>query len=191
MRRQDRGAMRLKRSKRRRSCSPMQFQRLNAIAFSRCSDLPKGKSRFPQKGTCLSIYSRAVNGQASLGSLLLDSYPWCAQHAANLKRLFGAYVDEKHKQGVVDFDDLLLYWSHLMGDRELGAHVVARFDHVLVDEYQDTNRLQEGILLGLKPMGNGLTVIGDDAQSISTASGRPRSATSSSSRSGSRRRPGS
>ena len=126
----------------------------------------KGKSRFPQKGTCLSIYSRAVNSQAPLDSLLLVSYPWCAQHEAELKRLFGAYVDEKQKQGVVDFDDLLLYWSHLMGDRELGAHVAARFDHVLVDEYQDTNRLQEGILLGLKPVGNGLTVVGDDAQSI-------------------------
>jgi len=126
----------------------------------------KGKSRFPQKGTCLSIYSRAVNSQAPLDSLLLDSYPWCAQHEAELKRLFGAYVDEKHKQGVVDFDDLLLYWSHLMSDRELGAHVAARFDHVLVDEYQDTNRLQESILLGLKPTGRGLTVVGDDAQSI-------------------------
>jgi len=126
----------------------------------------KGKSRFPQKGTCLSIYSRAVNSQAPLQSLLLDNYPWCVQHEVDLKRLFGAYVGEKHKQGVVDFDDLLLYWSHLMGDRELGAHVAARFDHVLVDEYQDTNRLQEAILLGLKPTGRGLTVVGDDAQSI-------------------------
>ena len=126
----------------------------------------KGRSRFPQKGTCLGIYSRAVNSQAPLDALLLDSYPWCAQHEAELKRLFGAYVDEKHKQGVVDFDDLLLYWSHLMGDRALGAHVAARFDHVLVDEYQDTNRLQESIRLGLKPTGRGLTVVGDDAQSI-------------------------
>jgi len=126
----------------------------------------KGKSRFPQKGTCLSIYSRAVNSQAPLDALLLDSYPWCAQYESDLKRLFGAYVDEKQKQGVVDFDDPLLYWSHLMSDRELGAHVAARFDHVLVDEYQDTNRLQESILLGLKPTGHGLTVVGDDAEGI-------------------------
>ena len=54
------------------------------------------------------------------------------QHEADLKRLFGAYVGEKHKQDVVDFDNLLPYWSHLMDDRELGAHVATRFDHLLV-----------------------------------------------------------
>ena len=126
----------------------------------------KGRSRFPQKGTCLSIYSRVVNGQDPLAAVLLDSYPWCAQHEAELKRLFAAYVAEKQRQVVLDFDDLLLYWAQMMEDAALARHVGARFDHVLVDEYQDTNRLQEAILLALKPDGRGLTVVGDDAQSI-------------------------
>jgi len=126
----------------------------------------KGRSRFPQKGTCLSIYSRVVNSQAPLGGVLLDSYPWCASHEADLKRLFAAYVAEKQRQAVLDFDDLLLYWAEMMEDAALARHVGARFDHVLVDEYQDTNRLQEAILLALKPDGRGLTVVGDDAQSI-------------------------
>jgi DNA helicase-2/ATP-dependent DNA helicase PcrA len=67
---------------------------------------------------------------------------------------------------VLDYDDLLLYWSHMMGDAAIAAELASRFDHVLVDEYQDTNRLQGSILLALKPDGRGLTVVGDDAQSI-------------------------
>jgi DNA helicase-2/ATP-dependent DNA helicase PcrA len=91
----------------------------------------KSKNRFPQKGTCLGIYSRAVNGKVPLATLLLDSYPWCAQHEEDLKRLFTAYVAEKQRQAVLDFDDILLYWSQMMCDAELARHVGARFDHVL------------------------------------------------------------
>ena len=83
-----------------------------------------------------------------------------------LRTLFAAYVRSKQNQHVLDYDDLLLYWSHLMGDPGMAAEVSSRFDHVLVDEYQDTNRLQASILLALKPDGHGLTVVGDDAQSI-------------------------
>ena len=126
----------------------------------------KGRARFPQKGTCLGIYSRAVNSRAPLSSLLLDHFPWCAMHEDDLKRLFASYVAEKLRQAALDFDDLLLCWAHLMDQPQLAAHIGARFDHVLVDEYQDTSRLQESILLALKPDGRGLTVVGDDAQSI-------------------------
>ena len=70
-------------------------------------------------------------------------------------------------QNVLDYDDLLLYWAQLMAEPALArARSAQRFDHVLVDEYQDTNRLQAAILLALKPDGRGLTVVGDDAQSI-------------------------
>ncbi|HEX6361643.1 MAG TPA: ATP-dependent helicase, partial [Albitalea sp.] len=124
------------------------------------------RNRFPTKGTCLAIYSRVVNSQAGLGAVLRDAFPWCSAWEDELKRLFGAYVRHKQQQHVLDYDDLLLYWSHLLAERALAAEVGARFDHVLVDEYQDTNRLQAAILLALKPDGRGLTVVGDDAQSI-------------------------
>ena len=124
------------------------------------------QTRFPQKGTCLAIYSRVVNSQQSLATVLQQAFPWCAQWEGELRRLFAAYVEAKQEQNVVDYDDLLLFWCELMGDPELGPEVGARFDHVLVDEYQDTNRLQAAILRGLKPSGQGLTVVGDDAQSI-------------------------
>jgi len=124
------------------------------------------KDRFPRKGTCLSIYSRVVNSQASLTEVLQQTYPWCNQWEAELKRLFGGYVEAKQSQNVLDYDDLLLFWSEMMSEPTLAAEVGSRFDHVLVDEYQDTNRLQSSILLGLKPDGAGVTVVGDDAQSI-------------------------
>jgi len=63
-------------------------------------------------------------------------------------------------------DDLLLYWAQTMSEPALAQDIGGRFDHVLVDEYQDTNALQSSILLAIKPDGHGLTVVGDDAQSI-------------------------
>jgi DNA helicase-2/ATP-dependent DNA helicase PcrA len=125
-----------------------------------------GQKRFPLKGTCLAIYSRVVNGQAPLADVLQSGFPWCAEWEAELKRLFGAYVDAKQEQNVVDYDDLLLFWSEMAQDAELGLALGALFDHVLVDEYQDTNRLQAAILRGMKPDGQGVMVVGDDAQAI-------------------------
>ena len=124
------------------------------------------RSRFPLKGTCLSIYSRLVNGQAALQPLLLEQFPWCCNWVAELERLYTAYVGRKTALHVLDYDDLLLYWARMMEVPALAAHVAARFDHVLVDEYQDTNRLQATIIRALKPSGRGITVVGDDAQSI-------------------------
>jgi DNA helicase-2/ATP-dependent DNA helicase PcrA len=126
----------------------------------------KTKSRFPTKGTCLAIYSRCVNAETAIEQVLGTSFPWCAGWAAELKELFACYVEAKQKHNVLDYDDLLLYWAQTMSDPGLASEIGGRFDHVLVDEYQDTNRLQSSILLALKPGGNGLTVVGDDAQSI-------------------------
>lgn len=128
--------------------------------------LSKTESRFPTKGTCLAIYSRVVNAQTSIAEVLKSAYPWAASWEAELKRLFAAYVEAKQAQNVLDYDDLLLYWAQMMSDAELADDIGDRFDHVLVDEYQDTNRLQASVLMAMKPGGRGLTVVGDDAQSI-------------------------
>jgi DNA helicase II / ATP-dependent DNA helicase PcrA len=128
--------------------------------------LSKADSRFPTKGTCISIYSRCVNAETPIERVLGAFYPWCAGWANELKELFAAFVDAKQRQNVLDYDDLLLYWAQMVREPAIAADIGGRFDHVLVDEYQDTNRLQSSILLGLKPGGRGLTVVGDDAQSI-------------------------
>ena len=126
----------------------------------------KTESRFPTKGTCLAIYSRTVNSQTLLSEILRQHYPWVATWEEQLKELFAAYVEAKQSQNVLDYDDLLLYWAQMVGDPDLADDIGKRFDHVMVDEYQDTNRLQASVLKALKPGGRGLTVVGDDAQSI-------------------------
>ena len=123
-------------------------------------------SRFPGKGTCLAIYSRVVNAQADLEAVIRKNFPWCSEWAEELKKLFAAYVEAKQAQNVLDYDDLLLWWQQMCAEPAIADHIGSRFDHILVDEYQDTNRLQDAILLALKPDGRGLTVVGDDAQSI-------------------------
>ncbi len=128
--------------------------------------LSQAKARFPKKATCLAIYSHCVNAQSGLGQTLARTFPWCLDWQEDLGRLFGAYVEAKQRQNALDYDDLLLYWSRMMQVEALAARVAGRFDHVLVDEYQDTNALQASILLGLSPSGAGLTVVGDDAQAI-------------------------
>ena len=126
----------------------------------------KTERRFPAKSTCLSIYSRVVNAESPLEDVLTSLFPWCATWESELRQLFSAYVGAKQRQDVLDYDDLLLYWAQMMMEPSIAADVAEQFDHVLVDEYQDTNRLQASILLALKPDGKGLTVVGDDAQSI-------------------------
>ena len=122
--------------------------------------------RFPKKDTCLAIYSRCVNSGEPLADALHETFPWCAEWEQELRALFRRYVEHKQTNQTLDYDDLLLYWSHLVSDAELAAEIGSWFDHLLVDEYQDTNRLQAAILYALKPSGDGLTVVGDDAQSI-------------------------
>jgi DNA helicase-2/ATP-dependent DNA helicase PcrA len=124
------------------------------------------EQRFPRKETCLQIYSHRVNTQRPLKLTLEQQYPWCVQWEGELTKLYRAYVERKQKHAVLDYDDLLLYWHMMMSEPKLAEHVSKHFDHVLVDEYQDTNKLQAEILQGLRPDGAGLTVVGDDAQAI-------------------------
>jgi DNA helicase II / ATP-dependent DNA helicase PcrA len=124
------------------------------------------EKRFPLKGSCLAIYSRAVNSQGPLDEVLREAFPWCIDFQPELRALFRAYEGAKRDQQLLDYDDLLQWWAEMMREPDIAAWLGERFTHVLVDEYQDTNRLQAAILLALKPTGRGLTVVGDDAQSI-------------------------
>lgn len=128
--------------------------------------LSGGARRFPRKDTCLAIYSHRVNTGWPLARVLEAVYPWCAEFQDELGALQRAYVERKQSHGVLDYDDLLLWWDAAMSDPHLAAEMGAGFDQVLVDEYQDTNALQARILRALRPDGRGLTVVGDDAQSI-------------------------
>ncbi len=128
--------------------------------------LSKTEKRFPRKDTCLAIYSHRVNTQRPLAETLDGVFPWCAEWESQLATLYRAYVDKKLVNQALDYDDLLLYWHAMMSDDGLAADIASQFDYVLVDEYQDTNVLQAEILFRLRPNGEGVTVVGDDAQAI-------------------------
>lgn len=129
-------------------------------------ELPDASTRFPLKATCLTIYSRCVSARQPLSKVLEDHFPWCQKHDQALQKLFNAYVDRKETHAVLDYDDLLLFWHALVSEPKAAEAIRSKFDCVLVDEYQDTNVLQAEILKNLCPDGKGLTVVGDDAQSI-------------------------
>jgi DNA helicase-2/ATP-dependent DNA helicase PcrA len=128
--------------------------------------LSKTDRRFPLKGTCMDIYSRCVNARESVEEAVEAHFPWCGDEVEDLRHLFAAYVDHKGDQSVLDYDDLLLFWHGLLTDSRVARSIRKRFDYVLVDEYQDTNRLQAEILQMLCPGGKDLTAVGDDAQAI-------------------------
>src|SRR5271169_4701337 len=122
--------------------------------------------RFPRKDSCLSIYSYRINTRLSLKQTVEEQFPWVSEWEQELTRMYREYVARKQKNNVLDFDDLLLYWHAMMKNPALAQNLSNNFDHVLVDEYQDTSSLQGEIISALKPDGSGVTVVGDDAQAI-------------------------
>jgi DNA helicase-2/ATP-dependent DNA helicase PcrA len=122
--------------------------------------------RFPRKSTLLDIYSRTVNAQRPLRDVLAEAFPWCERHAGDLAKLFVEYGARKRALGVVDLDDLLLYWRALAQDTVVGPGIARAIDHLLVDEYQDVNGLQVDLVRGLRAERPDVTVVGDDLQAI-------------------------
>jgi DNA helicase-2/ATP-dependent DNA helicase PcrA len=129
------------------------------------------RQRFPKAQTLASIYSRVVNAGLPLAGVVEGAFPWCSQDVGTIAEIFAAYTERKRKGGLLDFDDLLLFWRAATSHPTLGPAMAGRYDHVLVDEYQDTNGIQADILAGLCAPADGratagLTVVGDDAQAI-------------------------
>ena len=124
------------------------------------------RERFPRADTLVDAYSRAVNTGRPARAVIAAEFPWCDPHIDKILDLFRAYTARKRSGGLLDFDDLLLGWRSLLSDATLGPAMSARWDHVLVDEYQDVNQVQVDIVRMLRPDGVGLTVVGDDAQAI-------------------------
>ncbi len=126
----------------------------------------QSRTRFPRKGTLLDIYSRTVNAQEPLSGVIAEHFPWCEDHREAISAMFKAYTARKRELGVLDLDDLLLYWRALARDDVIGPRVASAFDHVLVDEYQDVNGLQVDLVRGLAAFGPEITAVGDDFQAI-------------------------
>ncbi|MEO0073381.1 MAG: ATP-dependent helicase [candidate division WOR-3 bacterium] len=124
------------------------------------------EQRFPRKTTIRAIYSRVANSREPLSRVLARDYPWCRHAEGGLAAIFSEYARQKQARQVLDYDDLLLFWNELMDVPRVGQAIAERFEHVLVDEYQDTNLIQAEILQKLRRRNRNITVVGDDAQSI-------------------------
>jgi DNA helicase-2/ATP-dependent DNA helicase PcrA len=125
----------------------------------------KHERRFPRKDTLVAIYSRMVNAGQPLSTVLEEAFPWCADEIDGIRAIFAEYTRRKRAQNILDYDDLLLFWRAL-GPTPAGQESARQFEHVLVDEYQDTNPLQASILQSLRAENHNLIVVGDDAQAI-------------------------
>jgi DNA helicase II / ATP-dependent DNA helicase PcrA len=126
----------------------------------------KGR-RFPKKETLQYIYSRHVNTEIPIERLLRDELRQFLDDQQDIERVFADYTQRKAERNLVDYDDLLLFWALLLENSpDLAARVAGAYDHILVDEYQDTNVLQARVLRGMCRMHRNITVVGDDAQSI-------------------------
>jgi len=122
--------------------------------------------RLPKKATLAALYSRTVNTGMRLADVMRETTPWCAESLDEVASIFTAFVARKRSLGLLDFDDLLLYWRVAAQDDALGEELGAAYDHILVDEFQDVNLLQLDVLVGLRRIDPRLTIVGDDAQAI-------------------------
>ena len=129
-------------------------------------DLGSSDVHFPDKELCLAIYSYRTNARVSLDRVLKEKFVIHRKQKRKLHILFRDYRRAKRAQNVLDYDDLLVYWLRLLKKPEIAKQLRNRFQYLLVDEYQDTNKLQARIVFALKPDGRGVTVVGDDAQAI-------------------------
>ncbi len=122
--------------------------------------------RFPRKETLVAVYSRVANSQIPLRQVLRQYFPWVQEHEQAIAAVFRWYSARKRADHLLDFDDLLLYWRAAALDPAAGPALARAFDHVLIDEYQDTNLLQVDVVRSLHAGGCSVTAVGDDAQAI-------------------------
>ncbi len=136
------------------------------FALVRAPVAADSQRRFPRTETVESVYGRTVSSQIPLEETVARTFPWCLDDVEGLRTIFADYTERKRAQHLLDLEDLLLYWRAAVRHPTVGPVLAGQFDHVLVDEYQDTNLVQADILRALGAHGLGVTVVGDDAQAI-------------------------
>ncbi len=143
-----------------------QADAVDLMGIVRASHVDTGGPRFPRKETIASIYERVVGTQRGLEEVVRAEYPWCVEHLEAMPPMFDAYTARKRARRLLDYADLLLFWRAMLASPEVGDRVAGRFDHVLVDEFQDTDPVQADIVHAIAARGAAVTVVGDDAQAI-------------------------
>jgi DNA helicase-2/ATP-dependent DNA helicase PcrA len=129
--------------------------------------IPTLERRFPKGDVLQDLYSYTINTGKPFTQVLAEMAPHFAELETDIVSVFQRYRERKRLGNAVDYDDLLLLWKKLLDEvPAAAAELRSSFDHVLVDEYQDTNRLQGEIVDGMAKVKKNVTVVGDDAQAI-------------------------
>jgi DNA helicase-2/ATP-dependent DNA helicase PcrA len=136
------------------------------LALVRAPVAADSDTRFPRTETVASVYGRMVSSQMPLQEAVVRWFPWCTDDVEGLRTIFTAYTTRKREQRILDLEDLLLYWRAAVTDPIVGPALGQCFDHILVDEYQDTNLVQADILRAMAAHDIAVTAVGDDAQAI-------------------------
>ncbi|MBI5325075.1 MAG: ATP-dependent helicase, partial [Ignavibacteriae bacterium] len=127
----------------------------------------KSKKRFPKKETLLKIFNLAINRCLNIEDILLKDFPYFFEELDNIIQIEKAYTEYKKKYNILDYDDLLLYLYKLLNEfQDAKKEINRKFTYVMVDEYQDTNKLQHEIVKLLAGANENVMAVGDDAQSI-------------------------
>ena len=140
----------------------------NLIGILRKEMQPETKHRsFPRKKTLADIFSRAVNKGLTIEEIIDIDYPHFASYLAVIEQLHHNFETRKHEHHFLDYDDLLVFLNQLLSSQpEIRDHISSSYQYLMVDEYQDTNKIQAEILYRLTNVNKNIMVVGDDAQSI-------------------------
>ncbi|HUP66272.1 MAG TPA: ATP-dependent helicase [Thermoanaerobaculia bacterium] len=129
--------------------------------------IPTMERRFPRGDVLLDIHSHVLNTRGSLEVYVEENFPHFLMFLDEMRRVFRQYSGRKQRANVMDFDDLLVNWKRLLDEnQEVSEALKRRFRQILVDEYQDTNRIQAEIVDLMASEKRSVMVVGDDAQSI-------------------------
>ena len=131
------------------------------------AQIDKKDKHFPKPAVLNEIFSLTANTHKTTEELVDGQFSYFSQFAAQIADLAKRYTARKRATNAMDFDDLLALWLKLLQDNaEVREHYQRRFQFILVDEYQDTNKLQSDLIDLLAAKHHNVTVVGDDAQSI-------------------------
>ncbi len=134
---------------------------------TRDAKIDRKERRFPKGQVLKEIFSYAANTMATLEESIKERFPYFIDILDEITMLEKRYQEKKRVTNAMDFDDLLVYWHRILKEDEaLRQFYASTFSHILVDEYQDTNRLQAEIVDFMGAINRNVTVVGDDAQSI-------------------------
>ena len=140
----------------------------DVVGFVRNSmGLYKKEKRFPRKDTIADVISKSINKDCRIKAVIRDDYPHFLEHWEAVEKIRDAYSEYKRSKTIMDYDDLLVYLEKLLsGNEEIRDRLSGFYRYIMIDEFQDTNRLQAKIAYHLASGHRNLMVVGDDSQSI-------------------------